>query len=688
MNKTILSLLLTSSSLAFTQTLTDKEELDNIEVIGHENNQQNIVKLLPENAQSIIDTPEVLKKIPGANVNRNGPLSGIAQYRGLFGNRVNVQIDNITMQESCSNSMDTAMSHIPASMVDAVVLKRGISPVSSAIESIGGSISVIAKENINQSEAFQLHGDVSSGFSTVNSGKKTSVLLSGTSEFHNIYLGFDSESGDSFKFPNGKNYSTEYNRDFYMFGYNFKSDNQELKLKLNYNDTGNTGTPSLPMDIVYAEGGVISLEHALRVNDSLSLNSQFSHQNTDHLMNNYLFRSTTDKKDSLTQVNNNSYSLTANSNQAFGNLTFGLEGDFTAHQATITNPDNPMFSITNFDTRKYRHSAFAELEKKLSEKIQMTTGLRYTFVDMSAADVYSSVSMMQNSMGNLHRALQDRFNNLDRNINDNNLDLAITFEQKINDDLSLEYGFARKTRSPSYQERYLWLPLEATAGMADGLQYFGNLNLKPEKANQLELGLNFSNDKLSFSPHVFYHDISDYIHGTPTTSSPTPPNTLTFNNVDAELYGADMEFSYKFNSSLTLNNVTSYVRGKRKDIDDNLYRIAPLNTRIELVYANSNWSLSSEIVAYQSQENISSTNKEKTTPGYGLLNLASNIKLTDSANIAFGMNNVFNKQYYNHLNGYNRNNLNTDVGFDASNLQAYRLPGEGRNIYFNLYLHW
>ncbi|HPQ87734.1 MAG TPA: TonB-dependent receptor, partial [Gammaproteobacteria bacterium] len=99
MNKTILSLLLTYSSLSLAQILTDKEELDHIEVIGHENSQQNIVKLLPENAQSIIDTPEVLKKIPGANVNRNGPLSGIAQYRGLFGNRVNVQIDNITMQE-------------------------------------------------------------------------------------------------------------------------------------------------------------------------------------------------------------------------------------------------------------------------------------------------------------------------------------------------------------------------------------------------------------------------------------------------------------------------------------------------------------------------------------------------------------------------------------------------------------
>ena len=38
-------------------------------------------------------------------------------------------------------------------------------------------------------------------------------------------------------------------------------------------------------------------------------------------------------------------------------------------------------------------------------------------------------------------------------------------------------GVSRKSRSPAYQERYLWLPLQATAGLADGRTYTGNLDL-------------------------------------------------------------------------------------------------------------------------------------------------------------------------------------------------------------------
>ncbi|MFK8012118.1 MAG: hypothetical protein AB8B80_08775, partial [Marinicellaceae bacterium] len=57
------------------------------------------------------------------------------------------------------------------------------------------------------------------------------------------------------------------------------------------------------------------------------------------------------------------------------------------------------------------------------------------------------------------------------------------------------------------------------------------------------------------------------------------------------------------------------------------------------------------------------------------------------SNIAFGVNNVFDKKFNNHLNGYNRNNLNSDVGFDPNNPRAYRLPGEGTNIYVTLYFN-
>ena len=44
--------------------------------------------------EMLVDTATVLKEVPGANVNANGPLTGIAQYRGMFGDRIAVVIDD------------------------------------------------------------------------------------------------------------------------------------------------------------------------------------------------------------------------------------------------------------------------------------------------------------------------------------------------------------------------------------------------------------------------------------------------------------------------------------------------------------------------------------------------------------------------------------------------------------------
>jgi len=369
---------------------------------------------------------------------------------------------------------------------------------------------------------------------------------------------------------------------------------------------------------------------------------------------------------------------------SMGQLSFGLEGDATSHQADITSPDNAMLHISNFDTRKDRSSFFVELQSNLSDNLNLSSGIRYTQVDMDAADVSTTMAMMDTPMGQMHRMLSDSFNASNRNITDNNIDLSFNLTQKLNDSLSLEYGLGYKTRSPSYQERYLWLPLEATAGMADGFKYLGNLDLNPEKATQFEFGMVYESEGVRFAPHVFYHQVNDYIQGTPTSN----PTVLKFNNVDAKLYGADLEFSYQITDNIAINNVTSYVKGERRDIDDSLYRIAPLNTRFELTYGMSNWNFSGELVAYQAQDDVSVTNQEQATPGYGITNLAGTYSFNDKANIAFGVNNIFDKKYYNHLNGYNRNNLNADVGFDPTNPRAYRLPGEGVNLYATLYLHW
>ncbi len=86
------------------------------------------------------DAAALLQRVPGANVNSNGPLSGIAQYRGLFGDRVNVSSDGTTYKSACANAMDAPLSHVPTSLTETLSIKRGVASVSSGIETMGGSI--------------------------------------------------------------------------------------------------------------------------------------------------------------------------------------------------------------------------------------------------------------------------------------------------------------------------------------------------------------------------------------------------------------------------------------------------------------------------------------------------------------------------------------------------------------------
>ena len=109
--------------------------------------------------------------------------------------------------------------------------------------------------------------------------------------------------------------------------------------------------------------------------------------------------------------------------------------------------------------------------------------------------------------------LRDRFNSSDLDQEDDLVDVVATFTRDLTDSVGVEVGFARKTRAPSYHERYLWIPLEITAGLADGNNYVGDVDLDHEVAYQYELGLDWHSANLAFSPRVFYHHIDDYIQG-------------------------------------------------------------------------------------------------------------------------------------------------------------------------------
>ncbi|MDX1698598.1 MAG: TonB-dependent receptor, partial [Thiohalobacterales bacterium] len=280
--------------------------------------------------------------------------------------------------------------------------------------------------------------------------------------------------------------------------------------------------------------------------------------------------------------------------------------------------------------------------------------------------------------------LRDDFNAADRSQNDTNVDWVARFTRPVSAVMDVEIGFARKTRSPSYQERYLWVPLQSTGGLADGNVYIGDINLDPEVAHQVELGLNMATGKAYFEPRIFYRDVSDYIQGVPTTNPDAlalNADTLQFANVDATLYGADAAWGYAIDNHWSLGGIVSYVRGKRDDIPDNLYRIAPLNGTLGLTYAAGTWDMTAEGVFYDSQDKVSSTNNETESGGYALMNLYGKYDLRRNLSLSGGVWNVFDRRYAPHVTGINRA-MGSDVGMGE------RVPGDGRNFYLALRAEW
>ena len=65
----------------------------------------------------LVDTAAALREIPGASVNRNGPITGIAQYRGMFGDRIAVDIDQLGVVSGGPNAMDAPLSYMSPMMM-------------------------------------------------------------------------------------------------------------------------------------------------------------------------------------------------------------------------------------------------------------------------------------------------------------------------------------------------------------------------------------------------------------------------------------------------------------------------------------------------------------------------------------------------------------------------------------------
>ncbi len=622
------------------------------------------------------DIATLLERVPGANVNRNGPLTGIAAYHGMYGNRINVTVDGAAIKEVGPNSMDPPLSHYPAPLTKSLKVQQGIAPVSSGIETIGGSMKAESRKGrFAKGDGIETSGIASMGYSSVQDGRYGVLMGSVANKNHKIFLSGSEEKGRDYKIKNNqKQVPTSYDRNAFSAGYGYQRDGHELDLNYSNADTGHAGTPALPMDIMYIRGGLYNGAYRWDFGDGYQLKVDGFYQKMRHLMDNFTMRSLGgDSKQNRTNVEAEGLNLAFSLPLLDGNMAIGVNGDQANHEADITNVTKSK-KINFFNgVERNRYSFFAEWGGDLVRNLSLELGGRYTHAWSDTDNAGSEVPGQQADL--------IAFNSVNHGRNFDFVDFDAIFRYAISSQLDIELGFGRKNRAPSYQALYLWTNASSVGGLADGNTYLGDLNLKNETAYQFNMSVDWHTDKAYVSPRVFYHYISNYIQGLRTTKAVAKgKNILQFSNIEAQLFGVDLEAGYSINDNWRLDAGLNYVRGQSLDSrapDDDLYRMAPLNGRTQLTYEQSGWMGVMEGIFVADQGDVAGYNNELKTKGYMLLNFRGKYEPYKGVVIGTGIENVLDTKHFNHLGGYQLHNRSNG-----------RVAMPGRNVYATLSYSW
>jgi iron complex outermembrane receptor protein len=651
-------------------------------------------------AQSGIDNSDLLRLFPGGNRNANGPLSRISQYRGLFGAQNSVSIDSAGYTADCPNWMDTPLSSIPQSLTASVTLYRGLGSVATIAEGLGGSIHIESRRGeFAEADGWSSYGYAEAGYGS-NASSWGAALFAGLRDRDNwLDFAVSSEQGDDYTFDGGVAAATEYDREQYRFGYGRRIGQAELALGASVNRTGPSGTPALPMDMRYVDSEQYTLEWEAPLGAG-RMSLQASTLSVEHMMDNFTLRPPPLNpmgKPGLRQSDPVGDTESARLSYAleFRPLTLevGLDGKWEAHSAQITDPTSERFYIVNFNAVERDRRGLYGTATGTTAGWGLELGLRYNRVDMNAGEVGGDLATMPSTPARVQQErldeLAEAFNASDRRRSDDQWSGILKASRGLGRAARLNLGLGRKVRSPSYQERYLWLPLEATAGLADGRTYIGDIALRAETSLEVTAGIDWQTGNFKLTPEAFYRDVSDFIQGVPSTNRTAnlfavmmggePP--LQYANVEAELYGVDLGYEWRIAEAWLLRGNLGYVRGRRTDEPDNLYRIAPLSSFLELVFSKQRYYLSAQSVAAARQDRVAAYNDEQATAGWGVLHLRAGLRLNETFNLGLGVENLFDKVYQDHLGGYNRVR-------DSDIPLGVRLYSTGRNFYLRLNASW
>jgi iron complex outermembrane receptor protein len=242
--------------------------------------------------------------------------------------------------------------------------------------------------------------------------------------------------------------------------------------------------------------------------------------------------------------------------------------------------------------------------------------------------------------------------------------------------LEFRVGVGHTIRVPDARERYFALQRK-------GSDWVGNPELKPSRNSGADAAVLFRQNALMANFSLYYYLIDDYV--TVLDTAKVNPiagimntHARSYGNVDARMYGSELQLALSLSRQVSFSTSMSYVRGKQEAVpamgilSSNLPEIPPLSARTQLRFDNGLLWAEVEGVFAAAQKQVNADLKELSTPGYGLANLRLGLKIKQ-ARVWVGLNNVFDGFFAEHVS-FQRDPFRSGV----------RVYEPGRNFFLNV----
>lgn len=618
--------------------------LDEVTVISKQNiPQRRLVNFFKANNASTLE--DILSRLPELSLTRRGAYGMDPAIRSFNGGQINVLVDGMRIHGACTDKMDPVTIYIEPVNLETLELQTAANGFSSGA-SIGGTINMkIAEPDYLNNK--KVTGIFSSGYQTAAKSFYESLRLNYADGKWAFRGSVTYRKNSNYRSGGGEKINfSQYEKINYSLSVKYLQGNyNSIRADVLMDDGWNIGYPALPMDVGYAGAriGSLSFVHENRQKHLAKFQLKGYANQVHHYMDDTHRPHVAMHMDmpgvSKTIGLYSEAEININKKQSLL-LRADASSTFLKASMTMYQPGQlPMYMLTWPNNKKNQFGISSSWLWQIDSSMKWQLNAR---VDYIRAALTSEEAKNQAGIFDYQQASK---NNILKNG-------SVQFTKKINNTIKTNASIAYTERVPTASERYGFYLFNSN----DGYDYIGNPYLLPEKALQAEISASYSPARNRVQLSIFYSRIHHYISSVTEANVSTMTiganGVKTYRNIPhAFISGLEASCFLKPLQKFDFVSTLRYTYAKDYK-DEPLPGIAPLKNVSSIRYQPNKifYQVETEMAAAQNRFQVSAG--EDKTKSYTLWHVRlglNSILFKKNIEIQTGMENVFDKNYHEHL---------------------------------------